>query len=122
MRNVLSMLSDGGLLVLHALYRCNAYRVGERLFPSADLSKDDVVDSLVANGLIRGSIDVEVARCPENARYGYSGILLASGRKPHRRRNASQPSRHREAWRRPRTVGVSRRFLPELPALARVCD
>jgi NNMT/PNMT/TEMT family len=95
MRNVLSMLSDGGLLVLHALYRCNAYRVGERLFPSADLSKDDVLESLVENGFVRGSIDVEVAPCPENAHHGYSGILMASGRKAwHRRRSASQPRRH----------------------------
>jgi hypothetical protein len=34
MSNVLSTLHEGGLLILHALYRCKAYKVGERMFPS----------------------------------------------------------------------------------------
>jgi nicotinamide N-methyltransferase len=86
MRNMLSMLSEGGWLVLHALARCSAYRVGDRLYPNADLSKDDVLASLLANDFVRATIDVELAPCPENARYGYSCVLTASGRKAWRRR------------------------------------
>lgn len=85
MRNMLSMLSEGGLLVLHALHRCSAYRVGGRLYPNADLSEDDVFASLLANDFVRSTIDVEIAPCPENARYGYSCVLMASGRKAWRR-------------------------------------
>src|SRR5262249_48084004 len=81
MRNVLSMLQEGGLLILHSLYRCKAYKVGQRLFPGADVSEDDLVDSLLANGFARASIDVQVISCPDNAPYGYAGILVASGRK-----------------------------------------
>ncbi|MGH8259370.1 MAG: guanitoxin biosynthesis pre-guanitoxin forming N-methyltransferase GntF [Steroidobacteraceae bacterium] len=81
MRNVLSTLRGGGLLILHALHRCTAYRVADRLFPCADLSADDLLDSLVENGFVRSSIDVQFVPCPENAQYGYSGILMASGRK-----------------------------------------
>lgn len=81
MSNVLSTLHEGGLLILHALYRCKAYKVGERMFPGADLSADDLVDSLLANGFNRPSIDVHVIPCPDNARYGYAGILVASARK-----------------------------------------
>jgi len=44
MRNVLSMLHEGGLLILHALYRCKAYKVGERMFPGADLSEEDLIE------------------------------------------------------------------------------
>jgi len=89
MRNMLSMLSEGGVLVLHALHRCSAYWVGERLYPNADLSKDDVFASLLANDFVRATIDVEIAPCPENARYGYSCVLMASGRKAWRRRHAA---------------------------------
>jgi hypothetical protein len=81
MRNVLSMLHEGGLLILHSLYRCKAYRVGERMFPGADVSEDDLVESLAANGFARSGIDVHVVPCPENEPYGYAGILVAAGRK-----------------------------------------
>jgi hypothetical protein len=81
MRNVLAMLRSGGLLLLHALHRCRAYRVGDRLFPCADLSADDLFASLRENGIRRSSIEIEFAACPENAFYGYSGILIARARK-----------------------------------------
>ncbi len=81
MCNVLSMLHEGGLLILHALHRCRAYKVGERMFPGADLSEQDLHDSLLANGFAPSSIDVRVIPCPENRQYGYAGILVASARK-----------------------------------------
>jgi hypothetical protein len=81
MRNVLATLRGGGLLVLHALHRCTGYRVANRLFPGADLSVDDLFRSLLANGFVRSTIDIRFASCPENAVYGYSGILMASGRR-----------------------------------------
>jgi hypothetical protein len=81
MRNVLSTLSEGGLMIMLALHRCKAYKVGDRMFPGADLSKDDMVETLLGNGFERSSIDIQVAPCPDNAAYGYSGILVASARK-----------------------------------------
>lgn len=81
MRNVLSTLRPGGLLILHALHRCKAYRVAERMFPAADLSADDLFESMLDNGLVRSTIDVQTVPCEANAIYGYSGILMASGRK-----------------------------------------
>jgi hypothetical protein len=81
MRNVLSTLHPGGLLILHSLYRCKAYKVGDRMFPGADVSEDDLVQSLLENGFARESIDLHVISCPDNAHYGYAGILVASARK-----------------------------------------
>ena len=81
MRNVLSTLQEGGLMVMHALHRCKAYKVGDRMFPGADLSADDMLKCLLDNGFDRASIDVQVVPCPENAVYGYGGIMMASGRK-----------------------------------------
>lgn len=81
MRNVLAMLRAGGLVVLHALHRCAAYRVASRLFPGADVSADELFESLRENGFARSTIDIQFAPCPENVVYGYSGILMASARK-----------------------------------------
>lgn len=53
MRNVLSTLSEGGMLILHALHRCKAYKVGDRMFPGANLSEEDVFESLLDNGFTR---------------------------------------------------------------------
>ncbi len=78
MSNVLSTLHPGGLLILHSLYRCKAYKVGDRMFPGADVSEDDLVESLTQNGFSGASIDVRVIPCPDNAQYGYAGILVAS--------------------------------------------
>ena len=81
MRNVLSTLHEGGLVIMFALHRCRGYKVGDRMFPGADLSRDDMTESLLANGFERSSVDVQVVPCPDNAAYGYSGILMASARK-----------------------------------------
>lgn len=81
MRNVVSTLAPGGLLILHALHRCRGYKVGERTFPGADLSVDDLRGALLAGGFDPGSLDIQVVPTPDNAPYGYSGILVASGRK-----------------------------------------
>lgn len=81
MQNVLSMIAPGGTLILHALHQCESYKVGDRRFPGANLSVDDMTESMLENGFTRESIDVQVIPCPDNAVYGYSGILTASGRK-----------------------------------------
>jgi hypothetical protein len=81
MRNVLSMLAPGGTLVMHALHDCLAYKVGDRMFPSAGLTVADMRGALEENGFEPTSIDVIVIPCPDNAVYGYSGILTTSGRR-----------------------------------------
>jgi len=88
MRNVTSMLQPGGTFIIHALHRCQAYKCGDRMFPGSNLSIDDMREAMLENGFTASSIDAQVIPCPDNAVYGYSGILTASGRKaPSRRRN-----------------------------------
>jgi hypothetical protein len=78
MRNVLSMIAPGGQLILHALHRCRAYKVGNRMFPGANIDVDDVAAALADAGFARRTADIQVVPCPDNAVYGYSGILMAS--------------------------------------------
>jgi hypothetical protein len=42
--------------------------------------------AMMENGFTASSIDAQVIPCPDNAMYGYSGILTASGRKAPRRK------------------------------------
>lgn len=81
MGNVLSTVRSAGLVLMLALHRCGAYRVGDRLFPCAALTKDDLFLSLLSHGMRRSSIEIALAACPENADYGYTGILIARARK-----------------------------------------
>ena len=81
MRNVTSMLQPGGTFIIHALHQCKAYKCGDRMFPGSNLSIDDMRDAMLENGFVNSSIDVQVIPCRDNAIYGYSGILTASGRK-----------------------------------------
>ncbi len=81
MRNVLSMVGDGGTAIVHFLHRCRAYKVGSRMFPGSNLTVDDVSAVLNDLGFAQRSIDVQVIPCPENEPYGYSGILTASARR-----------------------------------------
>lgn len=78
MSNLLSTLQPGGMVILHALHRCKSYLVGDRHFPGADLSREDLASALLEAGCRRSSIDVQVVPCPANEPYGYSGILMAS--------------------------------------------
>lgn len=78
MSNVMSMIAPGGMVILHFLHRCTAYKCGDRLFPGADLSVDDVATALTELDFRPESIDVQLIPCPDNAEFGYSGILTAS--------------------------------------------
>lgn len=84
LRNVTSMLQPDGTFIIHALHRCKAYKCGERMFPGSDLTADDMKAAMLENGFAPASIDVQVIPCRQNAMYGYSGILTASGRKKKR--------------------------------------
>lgn len=81
MRNVLSMVAPGGTTILHFLHKCRAYKVGNRMFPGSNLAVDDVRDVLEELGFAGRSIDVQIIPCPDNAQYGYAGILTASARR-----------------------------------------
>ena len=81
MRNVLSMVAPGGTVIVHFLHKCRAYKVGNRMFPGSNLSVDDVARVFEDLGFARDSVDAQVIPCPDNAKYGYAGILTASARR-----------------------------------------
>ena len=81
MRNVLSMVAPGGTVIVHFLHKCRAYKVGNRMFPGSNLSVDDVTRVFEELGFDRRSVDAQVIPCPDNAQYGYAGILTASARR-----------------------------------------
>jgi hypothetical protein len=81
LRNVLSMVAPGGTVILHFLQGCRAYRVGARLVPGLNLSVDDVTGALEDLGFARDTVEAQRMACPDNAPYGYAGVLTASARR-----------------------------------------
>jgi len=81
MWNVFSLLKPGGSFVLAVLRACRAYRVGDRWFPGSNIELGELEEVLTRVGC--GPADLWLAEryLPSHASQGYSGILLAGGRK-----------------------------------------
>lgn len=80
MRNVFGLLRPGGSFVLLALRDCERYRVGERWFPAANVSRFDVESALLAFGAAPAELEIEECELPGHADQGYQGLLMACGR------------------------------------------
>jgi hypothetical protein len=89
MHHIGGLVAPGGWLLLASLRRCRGYRVGEQLFPSADVDEHDIARCLPAAGFERCGACIEVVPVPLGRRLGYEGIVLASAR---RRVAAAEPA------------------------------
>jgi hypothetical protein len=78
MRNIVSLLSPGGLLLIAALRRCETYTVGTQKFPSAHIDEHDLASVYEQLGL--DDVDIDVVAVPGRAEHGFQSILLASAK------------------------------------------
>jgi len=85
MQRIGALVRPGGTILAAALRRSCGYRVGGKLFPSANIDEGDLREAL---GLYcdSGDLKVEVAQLGAPNAKGYDSILLAQGR----RREASR--------------------------------
>jgi len=81
MGHVLDRVEPGGLLLTAMLRRSHGYRVGGRMFPSADVDEGHLRRLVRARwGAVDGTIEVhESGGQPD---HGYAGIVLAALRRP----------------------------------------
>ena len=77
-RNIVRLLAPGGLFITAALRRCSAYRVGGAHFACADIDEHELADALLASGIERAGLQMEVHRVGLRERLGYDGIVLAA--------------------------------------------
>jgi SAM-dependent methyltransferase len=80
LRNISSLLAPGGRLILTALRNCSFYRVGDLQFPSPAIDEHDLQRALVMLNFDMRSVVLQVCNVPEQMRYGFQSIALASGR------------------------------------------
>lgn len=80
MKNLLSLVDQGGLVLLAALRGCKYYRVGSHFYPSANIYEQDLAAALRHNGF-GADVQVKVADVPECREDGYSSIVFAMGRR-----------------------------------------
>lgn len=81
MHNIAGLVAPGGLLLLAALRRCAAYRVGDRHFPSANVDEHDIAAQLGASGFDLPRSSIAVATVPRQRRLGYDCIVLSAARR-----------------------------------------
>jgi hypothetical protein len=79
MNNVFGLVKPGGAFVMLALRSCEWYRVGERFFPAANITRVDLGSALVECGADPARMEITDRDLPSHADQGYQGVLLACG-------------------------------------------
>jgi hypothetical protein len=80
MRNIASLVKPGGMLVLSACGEHSFYCVGERCFPGANISGQDMLECLVELGF--RDIDLRMREVPDSSEHGFGCTILARAIKP----------------------------------------
>jgi hypothetical protein len=75
MHRIASMVRPGGTLLLAALRHSKGYRVGGKLFPSANISERDVAKALQTH-FSPENVNLRVCQLSKVSK-GYEGIILA---------------------------------------------
>ena len=78
MRRIAGMVRPGGTLLVAALRRSHGYRVGGKLFPSANVDEADL--QFVLQPLFEAELRIEVRELPDASPKGYSSIVLVQAR------------------------------------------
>lgn len=79
MARIAGLVAPGGMLIAAALHRCRGYRVGGKVFPSANIDENDL-RAVLEPCFGRENLTIEVHALPDTAAKGYAGILLVRGR------------------------------------------
>lgn len=80
MRNIASLVSPGGMLILSACGEHSHYCVGERCFPGANISGQDMLACLIELGF--RDIDIRMRQVPDSSAQGFGCTILARAIKP----------------------------------------
>jgi hypothetical protein len=82
MRNICSLVSPGGAIIVSACGAADYYTVGEKTFPCAGVNAHDMLNCLDANGFM--DIDLRVRHVPDHSTQGYNSVIFAFATKPAR--------------------------------------
>ena len=80
MKNIASLVKPGGMLVLSACGEHSHYCVGERCFPGANISGQDMLACLIELGF--RDIDIRMREVPDSSDQGFGCTILARAIKP----------------------------------------
>ncbi|MGJ3248938.1 MAG: guanitoxin biosynthesis pre-guanitoxin forming N-methyltransferase GntF [Elainellaceae cyanobacterium] len=80
MRNIMSLVRPGGVLITSACGSGTFYRVGDSYFPSTELNPQDVLECFWSNGFV--NLDIRVRDLPDYSEQGFFYTIFACGIKP----------------------------------------
>lgn len=75
MKNLLNLLDDSGVMLLTALHNCKDYKVGNYLFPCADIDENDMENVLQKNGF-NNQYTIEICEAPDCKEEGFTGLMF----------------------------------------------
>lgn len=81
MNNLFNLVAPGGYVIFAALRNSSGYKVGDTIFPSANVDENDVRKVLVGGGFDLESIDIQVAKVEEWKDEGFDSVVLAFAQK-----------------------------------------
>ena len=81
-RNIAGLVCPGGLLIMGALRRCQAWRIDGARLPSPCIDERHVQFVLDTAGFDRAGEDMRVCSVPDQAPHGFDSILLVAARAP----------------------------------------
>lgn len=81
MKNLLSLVEDGGGVIIGALRNTSFYYLNGKKFPSASVNEKDLSRSLIEEGFNPKSIKIKVVATTSCSELGFKSIMLAYGKK-----------------------------------------
>ena len=79
MRNIASLVSPGGTMIVSACGAADYYAVGDRRFPCAGVDVHDVYSSLQENAFM--DADLRIRQVPDHSDQGYSSVIFVCATK-----------------------------------------
>jgi hypothetical protein len=79
MRNIASLVKPGGIFISSSIVAADRYKVGERWYPSPQVTEVDVAAWMRAEGFY--NLDLRVRNVDDRGEKGYEGVLFAMATK-----------------------------------------
>lgn len=80
MKNIINLLEPSGILLLAALKNCKYYKIGDNIFPSANINEKDVYEMFIENKIIDENIKIETS-ISGRKEDGFDEIIFATAKR-----------------------------------------
>jgi hypothetical protein len=80
-KNLIGLVEKNGGVCIAALRNSKSYKIGNQLFPAANVNEQHLKNALVDNGVNPETLIIRVVKVPSCSSHGFRSIMFAYGRK-----------------------------------------